>query len=241
MGIKAVLFDLDGTLLPMNQDNFIKKYFSEISAFLCENSGYEPKKFIESMWYGIRAMILNDGSKSNEKAFWDVFSNIYGEEKIKGDLKVFERFYNEKFINTKTECGYTDKSKKLIDWLKSKGIKTALATNPMFPSVATRARMSWVNLYPSDFELFTTYEMIGYSKPNPKYYLEIAQRIGVDPKDCLMVGNDVSDDMSATLAGMDVFLLTDCLINTKGLDIEPYPKGSFEELYGYINKKSQEA
>ncbi|MBQ8145737.1 MAG: HAD family hydrolase [Clostridia bacterium] len=240
MSIKAVLFDLDGTLLPMNQDNFIKKYFSEITAFLCKHGGYEPQKFMESMWLGIKAMLLNDGTKSNEDAFWEVFSKIYGEEKIKNDFKLFERFYEEKFINTKTECGYTDKSKQLIDYLKSKGIKTALATNPMFPTVATEARMSWVNLSPADFELFTTYEMIGYSKPNPKYYLEIASRMDIDPKECLMVGNDVSDDMSASLAGMDVFLLTDCLINTKNLDIEPYPQGSFEELYDYINKKSQE-
>ncbi|MBO4983348.1 MAG: HAD-IA family hydrolase [Clostridia bacterium] len=240
MSIKAVLFDLDGTLLPMNQDNFIKKYFGEISAFLYENSGYEPKKFVESMWKGIKAMLLNDGSKSNEKAFWEVFIKIYGEEKVKADYKVFERFYKEKFINTKTECGYTEESRKLIDYLKSKGIKVALATNPMFPTIATETRMGWVNLYPSDFELYTTYEMIGYSKPNPKYYLDIAQRIGVDPKDCLMVGNDVSDDMSANLTGMDVFLLTDCLINTKNLDIDAYAKGSFKELCEYINEKSQE-
>ena len=240
MSLKAVLFDLDGTLLPMNQDNFINKYFSEITSYLCKNSDYEPKKFMESMWLGIKAMILNDGTKSNEDAFWKVFSEIYGEEKVKNDYKIFERFYQERFINTKTECGYTEKSKELIDYLKSNHIKTALATNPMFPTVATEARMSWVNLYPSDFELFTTYEMIGYSKPNPKYYIEIANRIGIEPGDCLMVGNDVSDDMSARLCGMDVFLLTDCLINTKNLDVTPYPRGGFDELFDYINKRTQE-
>ena len=158
MSIKAVLFDLDGTLLPMNQDNFINKYFSEITSYVCKNAGYEPKKFMESMWLSIKAMILNDGSKSNEEAFWEVFSNIYGEEKVKSDYKIFESFYFEKFINTKTECGYTHKSRELIDYLKSKGIKTVLATNPMFPSVATEARMGWVDLCPADFELFTTYE-----------------------------------------------------------------------------------
>lgn len=35
------------------------------------------------------------------------------------------------------------------------------------------------------------------------------------PKNVLMVGNDVRDDMSAADVGMKVFLLTDCLINKK--------------------------
>lgn len=240
MGIKAVLFDLDGTLLPMNQDNFIKKYFAEISAFLYKHGGYEPEWFIKSMWLGIKAMITNDGTKTNEEAFWAVFSQIYGKDKVERDMPLFERFYEERFINTKTECGYTDYSLKIVEYLKENGIKPVLATNPVFPTVATNARMGWVDLKPDDFELVTTYENIGFCKPNPKYYLDIAKRIGVDPQDCLMVGNDVSDDMTAALCGMEVFLLTDCLINTKNEDISRYPSGGFEELFNYI-KKSQES
>lgn len=45
-----------------------------------------------------------------------------------------------------------------------------------------------------------------------------------------MVGNDVSEDMVAKRVGMQVFLLTDCLINKENRDISLYPNGSFEEL-----------
>ena len=240
MSIKAVLFDLDGTLLPMNQDDFVKVYFKEISAYLYKNGGYEPEQFMKSMWMGIGSMLKNDGARTNEEAFWRVFYGIYGEEKVKNDYPLFEKFYLERFPNTRVACGYTEGSRKVIDIIKSKGIKVALATNPVFPAVATYTRMGWVNLKPEEFELVTTYDNIGYCKPNPDYYTDIAKRIGVDPCQCLMVGNDVADDMPAKLAGMDVFLLTDCLINSKNEDISSYPQGGFQELIEYIMEKTQE-
>ena len=239
MSIKAVLFDLDGTLLPMNQDNFIKKYFSEISLFLLENGEYEPKELTGTIIKGIGAMIKNDGSQTNEEAFWQVFTSVYGDAKKENDYALFERFYAERFVNTKTECGFCPKSKEIIEYLKGNGIKAVLATNPVFPSVATYARTSWAGLEVQDFELITTYENIGYCKPNPAYYLDIAKRVGVAPAECLMVGNDTSDDLSASAAGMDVFILTDCLINKDGVNLESVPHGDFDVLFEYI-KKTQE-
>lgn len=114
------------------------------------------------------------------------------------------------------------------------GLKAALATNPIFPAIATRERIRWAGLTESDFELITTYENIGVCKPNPDYFKEVAERIGVAPEECLMVGNDVGDDMPAEKLGMRVFLLTDCLINKDGEDIEKYPHGDFDALFKYI-------
>lgn len=115
------------------------------------------------------------------------------------------------------------------------GLKTALAANPIFPETATVSRMEWAGLEPSDFELYTTYENIGYCKPNPDYYREIINRLDAKPEETLMVGNDVEEDMEAGLsAGLKVFLLTDCLINRERRDINQYPRGSFEQLMEYL-------
>ena len=219
MSIKAVLFDLDGSLLPMNQDKFINKYFKLISAYLYSHGGYEPNAFMKSMWLGIGAMLKNDGSQTNESAFWSEFYKIYGVDKVKGDMMLFEQFYKEQFPETKTECGTTPYSKMIVDFLKGKGVKVALATNPVFPPIATNTRMGWVGLTRDDFSLVTTYDNISYCKPNPSYYIDIANRLGVLPEECLMVGNDTSDDMSATKTGMSVYLLTDCLINSNDSDM----------------------
>ena len=60
--------------------------------------------------------------------------------------------------------------------------------------------------------------------------------LGVSPKECLMVGNDVGEDMIARELGADVFLLTDCLINKDGKDISVYPHGGFDELLQLIEQ-----
>ena len=111
----------------------------------------------------------------------------------------------------------------------------ALATNPLFPNVATESRISWAGLQPEDFETYTTYETSRYCKPNLDYYREVLDRLQVSPEECLMVGNDVAEDMIAKQLGMKVFLLTDCLINKNNADIFIYPHGSFDELNAFID------
>ena len=122
---------------------------------------------------------------------------------------------------------------------KNRGLRLGLATNPLFPEAAVRSRIKWAGLRMEDFELYTSYENINYSKPNLDYYREILNRIDVDPSECLMVGNNVDEDMIANELGINVFLLTDCLINRSNKDISKYPNGNFDDLIKYINKHSE--
>lgn len=232
MAIKAVLFDLDGTLVPMDQDVFIGEYFKRISVKLGLR-GYEPKQLVDTIWKGTVAMIKNNGDRCNEDVFWDCAKSVYG-DKILADKPLFDEFYEQEFDKVKAVCGYNPKASETIYKLKDMGYRVALATNPLFPERATRWRITWAGLSPDDFELYTTYENINCCKPNPKYYLEVATRIGCAPEECLMVGNDVGDDMPAASTGMKVFLLTDCLINKDEEDIAKYPNGSFDELMEYV-------
>ena len=87
-----------------------------------------------------------------------------------------------------------------------------------------------------DFDIVTTYETSNYCKPNLDYYREVCTKMGVLPEECVMVGNDVSEDMVAEQLGMKVFLLTDCLINKENKDISAYAKGDFDDLRAYIEK-----
>ena len=120
------------------------------------------------------------------------------------------------------------------------GWRTVLATNPIFPQTATASRIRWAGLAPEDFECYTTYENTSYSKPNPLYYQDLCQRLGLAPTQCLMVGNDVDEDMVAARIGMSVFLLTDCLINKQGQDLAPYPQGDFAALSAHLARIAQE-
>lgn len=233
--IKAVLFDLDGTLLPMDQDLFTKTYFKLLGACMV-SLGYAPDTLKENIWTGTMAMMKNDGSCTNEEAFWRTFATMYGPDSVK-DKPVFDAFYNNEFHQAKAVCGFAPEAKEVVDLVKERGMKAVLATNPLFPEVATVNRMAWAGLTPEDFELYTTYENYSYCKPNPKYYVEILERIGCKPEECMMVGNDVEEDMAAAESlGMKVFLLTDTMINRKDREITCYERGSFKELKKYLEQ-----
>ena len=232
MKLTAILFDLDGTLLPMDNDKFTKGYFKMLVKKLAPY-GYEPQKLIEGILSGTATMVKNDGIKSNEQAFWEKFSEIFG-EKAYADKPLFNEFYEKGFQSAKAICGFNPNAAMAVHTVKETGLRVALATNPIFPAVATESRIRWAGLEPEDFELYTTYENIGFCKPNPDYYREIAKRLGVQPEQCLMVGNDVTEDMAAQSVGMQVFLLTDCLINKERKNIAEYPRGSFDQLLQFI-------
>lgn len=232
MSIKAVLFDLDGTLLPMDQDEFVTGYFKLLTKKVM-TLGYDPKQLVDAIWKGTGAMIRNDGSVKNQERFWEVFGEIFGKESLK-DRSSFDEFYHVEFQEAKEICGFNPMAKDAVREIKAMGFRTVLATNPIFPAVATESRTRWAGLEPSDFELYTTYENIGFCKPNLEYYKEILKRINLSAEECLMVGNDVGEDMIAEEIGMKVFLLTDCIINRNDKDISVYPNGSFDELVEYV-------
>ena len=233
MSITTVLFDLDGTLLPMDQDVFVKDYFGRIAAKVAP-AGYDPKQLIDTIWRGTAAMVKNDGSKTNEEAFWNYAVSVYG-DKILQDKYLFDEFYETEFDKIKAVCGYHPAAAEIVHSLKEKGFRVALATNPIFPARATQWRIQWAGLQPEDFELYTTYENSSHSKPNPNYYRDVLTQLKVKSEECLMVGNDVGEDMITKELGMKVFLLTDCLINKKGEDIDQYPHGDFDALEEFLS------
>jgi FMN phosphatase YigB (HAD superfamily) len=212
----------------MDQDEFVKGYFRLLAKKLAPY-GYEPDKLVKAIWHGTGAMVKNDGSCTNEEVFWNDFTSIYGEQ-ARSDEPVFAEYYEKDFQQVKNICGYTPKAAEIVRALKAAGVRAALATNPVFPAIATESRIRWAGLEPEEFELYTTYENIGFCKPNLDYYREILRRMELDAADCLMVGNDVDEDMVAGQLGMDVFLLTDHLINKSGTDINAFPHGSFDDL-----------
>lgn len=168
MKYTAILFDLDGTLLPQDLEVFVKYYFKTISARLAP-LGYEPERLIKAIWQGTGAMIKNDGAKSNEQVFWDVFLNEFGREAEK-DLAHFDEYYKTDFNMVKEVCGVDNAVPMAIKVLKDNGYRLVVATNPIFPEIAIRSRISWAGLNCNDFEFITTYENSNYCKPNPKYY-----------------------------------------------------------------------
>ena len=236
MKLKVVLFDLDGTLLPMDQKVFMKAYFGGLAKKLAP-FGYEANSLISAIWAGSEAMVRNTGDRLNEEVFWAEFAKILGDG-IYDRHETLNDFYKYDFDKIKDSCGFDPMAKAAVDAIKSTGLRVALATNPLFPAMATECRIRWAGLEPSDFEIYTTYENSRYCKPNLDYYRSILKELGVEAYECLMVGNDVSEDMIAENLGMRVFLITECILNKDNKDISAYPSGNFADLIKYIESIS---
>lgn len=230
--VRAILFDLDGTFLPMDQDEFMKTYFSRLTARMAEY-GYEPKKLVDTLWNGTLRMMGNDGSATNEEVFWKYFCEVYGED-ARNDEPIFREFYATEFSCAKAVCGIQPQAPELVAFLKSKGVKLIMATNPMFPKVATDLRIEWAGLKPEDFDMCTVYEDFNYGKPNPEYFAEIMRRAGLKPEDCIMVGNDLSEDYAATAVGIRTYIVTDNLIDRKNRGLDGIEHGTFDEMVWFL-------
>ena len=233
--IKAVLFDMDGTLLPMDLKSFEKLYFKTLAARVAP-LGYQIQPLIDGIWRGTEAMVRNDGSRLNSEVFWRTFADIFGEKAL-SDVADFDEYYRTDFIAAKAACSANDKAVELVKSLKNRGLAVVVATNPLFPLVAQEQRLSWMGLTTDDVDLITHYDNSHFCKPNLKYYEEILSKLHLKAEQCLMVGNDVNEDMIAAELGMKVFLVTDCLLNPDNKDISAFPHGTFDDLQTFLREE----
>lgn len=226
--MKAILFDMDRTLLPMDEELFIKTYFGGLANKLCP-VGIEKEPLVSAIWKATGAMIQNDGSQTNETVFWSVFAKETGRDATPF-MEASDAFYQKEFFEVKAVTGENSLAIEAIKAARMAADYVVLASQPIFPMAAQLARASFVGLKEEDFDHITAYETESYAKPNPKYYEAICKRLGVEPKDCLMIGNDEREDMyAASAAGLNCYLVTDHINAREDYPWEG-PGGTFAEM-----------
>ncbi len=227
---KNYLFDLDGTLLPMDMDKFIKLYFGSLCKRFAPVLGVESDTLVKAVWKGTGAMTNNNSSCLNKDIFWRIAS-----QECKMDLtpyiEQFDDYYSNEFIAAKQAVGFTPYAKKSIEFIKKNGGRLIAATNPIFPAVATKRRLEWAGVSADDFEFVSTYENSCCCKPNLKYFEFICEKCGIKPEESIMIGNDIDEDMCSEKLGFDTYLITDCIINRENRDYSKLKHGTFEEFY----------
>lgn len=230
--ITTTLFDLDGTLIPFDQEEFIKAYFYNLAKKFVP-MGYDNDLLIKSIWAGTGSMVKNDGKITNQEAFKVTFSKLMQREYDEME-KSFLDFYANEFDNAKSTLQEDVDRSEFIKALKDKGVKVVLATNPIFPRVAVQTRLNWIGLKLEDFDYVTTFENSHYCKPNLDYYKEIFENIGSNPNESIMVGNNALEDMISGELGVKTYLVTDNLENPNKVDIDQFENGSFDFIAGKI-------
>ncbi len=231
--LDAILFDLDGTLLCMDNDEFVRVYFGFLAKRAADWGYTDSALLIKTIWEGVAAMVKNDGSRTNFKAFWDCFASTYGEG-VWQDIDKFNSFYMNEFNQAKSVADLTKPARRAVELARQKAKKVILATNPIFPRCAVETRLAWLGMTYDDFDLITDYDSFSLSKPNPEYYRKIVEIMNLDPKRCIMIGNDAEEDVQAAgRAGITSFLVTDYMINRKNLDID-VPGGRYEDMIEFL-------
>lgn len=229
--IKNVLFDLDGTLIN-TLTSFNINYFKLLNAKFYEE-GYDAENFSNAILEGLNAMINNDGSCSNEEAFWNCFE---GKTKIKKNdiIGVFDYFYDVEYDKLSNCVEKVEIANKAISMLKDKGYNLILSTNPLFPRKAIEKRAGFGGINYNDFSYITSYENSCYAKPNVNYYKEIIRNNNLKIEETMMFGNDLIEDLVVEKTGVPCFIITEHMINAENIS-NCTKKGDYNEFFAFIN------
>lgn len=231
--LNTVLLDLDATVLPMNMDEFVQKYFHEMAKMF--NDLIDGKLLAGYVMNSTEHMIRNLEDRSNEEVFFERFAEL-----IDGDVKVFQNrfdeFYDAGFLNAKSATQQSETMINAAKLLQKKGYTLVLATNPLFPMRANHHRIAWAGLSPDDFTYISSIENNNYCKPHLEYYREVLEAIGKNPEDCMMVGNDALEDMIAAKLGIKTYLVEDHLLNKHNVEIKADHRGKYEDFYLFVKE-----
>ncbi len=233
--MKKILFDLDGTLLHMDQDEFVKVYFGALTKFYI-SKGYNGDLFLDTLKKAVFTMYKNTGEMSNEDLFFSIFCPPLGVSKEEM-MPLLEEFYTQHFPKVAAAtCTKVEGAREALDILKEKGYEIYILTNPLFPRLATLERMRVAGINLDDIKHVTTYEDYHYAKPNPQYFKEAMDRFGIKAEETMMFGNDTEEDVAITKLGVPLYLITDDLINKNSFDINSVDHGTFKDFVEFVKE-----
>lgn len=237
--IKAILFDLDDTLLYSNMNTFLPHYFRALTARLAPL--VPPDRLVPQLLASTQVMMANrDRSRTNQEVFvTDFFPKIGLAEDVLAP--VFAAFYTHDFPRLRGLTRPRPEARPLLESLLAAGYQLAIATQPVFPLTAIRQRLEWAGIGDLPFAWITSYETSHACKPAPAFFQEILERLGRAPADCLMVGNDGPADLDAAAQlGLLTYWITDSESSTPPRR-PATGQGSLEALQGWLEKHQSPA
>jgi len=204
--IKALLLDLDGTLLDHNIDDFLRGYLKRLSAYMAP--WVEPDRLVPQLLKSTSVMLANrHPARTLERTFAEDFYPALGTPE--GELLAhFEDFYRQEFPKLISLTRKREAAARLVSSAMNAGLRVAVATNPLFPRIAIDHRLEWAGVPsgPFPYSAVTSYETFHSAKPQLAYYTEILGHLGVHAAEAAMIGDNVLDDLlPARALGMATF------------------------------------
>ena len=224
--LKAILFDLDGTLIDVDLSQFIPGYLK----LLAESVAHiiPPKKMVSALLKSSEFININDGKISNEEVYLEKFFPIEGYEK-EDLLPFFTKFYEEDFKELKKFTKKKPEAREVVQTAFNKDYKVVIATTPVLPLTAIEQRLEWAGVGDFPYDLITSIENSYASKPNLLYYQLIFKYLNLSAEECIMVGDEDKDMVCAKL-GSQTFLVNSQNTKLNAKTPEPTYKGSLKDI-----------
>lgn len=205
--IKALLFDLDDTLLGNELNQFIGAYFKRLLAHL--PAALPADVVLSALLAGTQAMRQNTNpQRTLFEVFDHTFSTLTGWPQAQW-WPLFDTFYRGDFNALQAHTQPVAVARAAVQWAVEGGYTVAVATSPVFPHPAIAARLQWAGVADLPWSRITSLDNSRFAKPNPAYYAELLAHLGLRPDEALMIGNDLNEDVRpATALGVPVFWVT---------------------------------
>ena len=198
--IKAVLLDMDNTLLHNPDARFAKAFRQHFDDFFRAELG------IDGSITALRAGFANMGRDlvncpSNFQALRDCLAHWLPMDADEAE-HALRRFYAEVYGELQALVSPVAGAAELIESLLAQGLLVAIATNPLYPDSAIVKRLEWACLggLIDEFAFISHSENMHFAKPQTEYMAEVVARVGIEPDEALMVGDSAVNDMQAAHA-----------------------------------------
>lgn len=202
--IEAVFFDMDGTLLDIDFGGFLNAYMKAAVARFHDVGPAE--EVARQLVASTVAMIQNkEPGRTILDAFIDDFFPALGLPKE--EIQRFMAFYREDYPALHYWARPMDGAREILQAAFDRGYKVAIATAPLFPREAIWERLRWGKVDDFPYDFVAGADVLHIAKPFPGYYLEIAEKLGVVPEACLMIGDEREMDGHAARVGMRTLLV----------------------------------
>ena len=186
-GKKAVLFDLDGTLIDSAPDLALA-----INHMLTSIGREEISPTIIRSWVGNGASILVQRGLSGQT---DIDENL-DPELLEKSLAIFLDFYAKNLCVDTVTYPHVRASLKI---LKAKGYQLAIVTNKPYDFIQPILDGLELN---GLFELLVGGDTLEKRKPDPLPLHYTCEKLGVTVEQCVMVGDSKNDVLAANAANM---------------------------------------
>lgn len=206
--IKAVLFDMDATLLDINLTAFMGAYVADVSRILVRISG-KPTLAFGGAWARGYLAIANEGRTdglTNLELFSATVERLTGvpvaDPAIADAISCYERTVLPRRRGGLVGARPMEGGIAAIERAREMGLAVALATNPSFSQDCIRVRMGWAGIADMPFARVSHMGNSTRLKPRARYYEEFVSALGLAPEECIMVGNDARRDFPHPDIGM---------------------------------------